>query len=50
MAGGGFSVELKGAVGEVVEMGAADVNGGKAPIYASATIGSGGTATLKIGT
>ena len=50
VAGGGFSVELKGAVGEVVEMGAADVNGGKAPVYARATIGSAGTATLKIGT
>ena len=49
LAGGGFSVELEGAVGEVVEMGAADVKGSKAPVYATATIGSGGTAVLKIG-
>jgi hypothetical protein len=44
---GGFSLSLKGAVGEKVTMGAAEVKGGaKAPVYAEATIGADGTTTL----
>lgn len=44
---GGFSLSLKGAVGEKVVMGAADIKGGaKAPVYAEATIGADGTTTL----
>ena len=46
--GGGFLLHIMGAPGEVVEMGAADVTNSKPPIYASATIGSDGTALLKI--
>ena len=46
-ANGGFSLSLKGAVGEKVTMGAAEVKGGaKAPVYAEATIGADGTAIL----
>lgn len=45
---GGFSIALKGAAGEVVTMGAADVTAGKAPVYAQATIGADGTATLEL--
>jgi len=46
---GGFAVGLKGAPKEAVTMGAADVRGGKAPVFASATIGAGGTALLHVG-
>jgi hypothetical protein len=46
---GGFTVSLKGAAKETVTMGAVDVEGGKAPVYATATIGADGTATLTVG-
>ena len=47
MASGGFSLSLKGAVGEKVTMGAAKIKGGaQAPLHAEATIGADGTATL----
>lgn len=46
---GGFTVSLKGAANETVTMGAVDVEGGKAPVYATATIGADGTATLTVG-
>ena len=46
---GGFAVAIKGAPKEVVTMGAADVEGGKAPVFASVTVGAGGTATLHVG-
>jgi hypothetical protein len=49
MASGGFTLSLKGAAGEKVTMGAAEVRGGaKAPVYAEAMIGVDGTATLVI--
>ena len=46
---GGFAVGLKGAPKEAVTMGAAGVRGGKAPVFASARIGAGGTALLHVG-
>ena len=49
VASGGFTLELKGAAGEAVTMGAVDVKSGKAPVYAEATIGADGTATLQLG-
>jgi len=48
LSSGGFSIGIKGAPKEVVTMGAADVQGGEAPVFASATIGAGGTATLRV--
>jgi hypothetical protein len=47
-ASGGFILNLKGAAGETVTMGAADVSGKKTPVYAQATIGADGTATLTL--
>lgn len=47
--GGGFTIMLRGAPGEVVTMGAADIQGGADPVYASATVGSDGKATLDLG-
>ena len=46
---GGFNIELKGAPQEVVTMGAADVKGDKAPIFATTTISADGTATMHVG-
>ena len=48
-ASGGFKVSLKGAATERITMGAVDVKGGQAPVYATAVIGADGTATLTVG-
>jgi hypothetical protein len=49
LAGGGFKLTLKGAPGENVTVGAVDLGGSKAaPVYASVTIGGGGTAALQL--
>ena len=48
-ASGGFKVSLKGVATERVTMGAVDVKAGHAPVYATATIGADGTATLTVG-
>ena len=45
---GGFEIGLIGAAGETVTLGAADMKNSGAPVYASATIGSTGVATLKL--
>ena len=44
--GGGFELELLGAPSEVVRMGAADVRGGSAPVYAETAMGADGSARL----
>jgi hypothetical protein len=46
--GGGFDLGLLGAPNETVRMGAADVRGRTAPVYAEAIIGADGTARLKL--
>jgi hypothetical protein len=50
LAGGGFALELKGAPGEEVTMGAVHANAATtaAPVYAKATIGADGTAKLEV--
>ena len=45
-AGGGFELGLLGAPNETVRMGAADVRGGRAPVYAETTIGADGTVDI----